>query len=91
MTRPASDLDGFRLWPGLLDRAAQEALRDEVFARMRAGPLYIPRMPKSGVPMRVRASAVIISVLPGCGLSYGGPGAAEPPDSVNDGTRRKGG
>ena len=54
MTRPASDLDGFRLWPGLLDRAAQEALCDEVFARMRAGPLYIPRMPKSGQPMRVR-------------------------------------
>jgi len=54
MTRPASDLDGFKLWPGLLDRAAQEALRDEVFARMRQAPLYIPRMPKSGVPMRVR-------------------------------------
>jgi alkylated DNA repair protein (DNA oxidative demethylase) len=49
-----SDADGFRLWPGLLDRAAQEALRDEVFARMRSGPLYIPRMPKSGQPMRVR-------------------------------------
>lgn len=54
MPRPASDLDGFRLWPGLLDRPAQEALRDEVFARMREGPLYIPRMPKSGQPMRVR-------------------------------------
>ncbi|HYD89602.1 MAG TPA: alpha-ketoglutarate-dependent dioxygenase AlkB [Vitreimonas sp.] len=54
MTRSGTDLDGFRLWPGLLDRAAQEALRDEVFARMRAGPLYIPRMPKSGQPMRVR-------------------------------------
>lgn len=54
MTRPASDLDGFRLWPGLLDRAAQERLRDAVFARLKAGPLYIPRMPKSGVPMRVR-------------------------------------
>lgn len=54
MTRPASDLDGFRLWPGLLDRAAQERLRDAVLARLKAGPLYIPRMPKSGVPMRVR-------------------------------------
>lgn len=54
MTRPASDLDGFRLWPGLLDRAAQERLRDAIFARLKAGPLYIPRMPKSGVPMRVR-------------------------------------
>ncbi len=54
MTRPANDLDGFRLWPGLLDRAAQEALRDQVFARFRAGPVYVPRMPKSGAPMRVR-------------------------------------
>lgn len=54
MTRPASDLDGFRLWPGLLDRVEQEALRDAVFQRFRAGPLYIPRMPKSGLPMRVR-------------------------------------
>lgn len=54
MTRPASDLDGFRLWPGLLDRVEQEALRDAVFQRLRAGPLYIPRVPKSGLPMRVR-------------------------------------
>jgi alkylated DNA repair protein (DNA oxidative demethylase) len=54
MTRPASDLDGFRLWPGLLGRGAQEALRDAVFARLRAGPFYVPRMPKSGQPMRVR-------------------------------------
>ncbi len=54
MARAATELDGFRLWPGLLDRAAQEALRDEVFARLRAAPLYIPRMPKSGQPMRVR-------------------------------------
>lgn len=54
MTRPTSDLEGFRLWPGLLDQAAQEALRDAVFARLRAGPFFIPRMPKSGLPMRVR-------------------------------------
>lgn len=54
MIRPASDLDGFRLWPGLLDRPAQEKLRDEVFARMREGPFFIPRMPKSGAPMSVR-------------------------------------
>lgn len=52
--KPAADLDGFRLWPGLLDRAAQEALRDEVFARLKHGPPYVPRMPKSGQPMRVR-------------------------------------
>lgn len=54
--KPAADLDGFRLWPGLLDRAAQEALRDEVFARLKQGPLYVPRMPKSGQAMRVRMS-----------------------------------
>jgi DNA oxidative demethylase len=54
MSRPASNFDGFRLWPGLLSRSEQEALRDDVFARLRAGPLYVPRMPKSGQPMRVR-------------------------------------
>lgn len=54
MTRPGADLEGFKLWPGLLDRTAQEALRDAIFARFRQAPLYIPRMPKSGLPMRVR-------------------------------------
>jgi alkylated DNA repair protein (DNA oxidative demethylase) len=49
-----ADLDGFRLWPGLLDRADQEALLAAIFARLRQGPWYIPRMPKSGQPMRVR-------------------------------------
>lgn len=52
----AADLDGFRLLPGYLDRAAQEALRDAVFARLKLAPLYIPRMPKSGAPMSVRMS-----------------------------------
>ena len=50
----AADLDGFRLWPGLLRRTEQEALRDAVFARLKRGPWYIPRMPKTGQPMRVR-------------------------------------
>ncbi|MBL8530936.1 MAG: alpha-ketoglutarate-dependent dioxygenase AlkB [Hyphomonadaceae bacterium] len=54
MTRPGADLDGFKLWPSRLSRAEQEALRDAVFARFRAAPLYVPRMPKSGQPMRVR-------------------------------------
>jgi DNA oxidative demethylase len=49
-----SNLAGFRLWPGLLDRAAQEDLRDQVYARLRQGPVYVPRMPNSGAPMRVR-------------------------------------
>lgn len=52
----AAELEGFRLLPGLLTRADQEALRDEVFARLKFAPLYIPRMPKSGQPMRVRMS-----------------------------------
>lgn len=52
----AADLDGFKLWPGLLDRNAQERLRDAVFARLKSGPLYVPRMPNSGAPMRVRMS-----------------------------------
>lgn len=56
MTQARNDLEGFRLWPGLLDRAAQEDLRDQVFARLRQGPVYVPRMPKSGQPMRVRMS-----------------------------------
>ena len=54
MAQASTDLEGFRLWPGLLGRAEQESLRDAVFARFRAGPLYTPRMPKSGQPMRVR-------------------------------------
>ena len=54
MTRLGADLDGFKLWPSRLSRAEQEALRDAVFARFRAAPLYVPRMPKSGQPMRVR-------------------------------------
>ncbi|HCK84644.1 MAG TPA: alkylated DNA repair dioxygenase [Hyphomonadaceae bacterium] len=56
MAGPVSDLEGFRLWPGLLSRVEQEALRDAVFAGLKSGPLYIPRMPKSGMPMRVRMS-----------------------------------
>ena len=56
MSLAHSDLDGFRLLPGLLSRAEQEALVGEVFARLKQAPLYIPRMPKSGLPMRVRMS-----------------------------------
>jgi len=47
-------VDGLRIVPGYLDRAAQAAMRDalqDVFAR---APLYTPRMPKTGKPMSVR-------------------------------------
>jgi alkylated DNA repair protein (DNA oxidative demethylase) len=47
-------MGGFKLWPGLLARGEQEALRDAVFERLRLAPWYIPRMPKTGQPMRVR-------------------------------------
>jgi alkylated DNA repair protein (DNA oxidative demethylase) len=50
----AADLDGFRLLPGRLTRAEQEALLAAVFARAKLAPFYIPRMPKSGAPMSVR-------------------------------------
>lgn len=46
--------DGFKLLPGFLNRQEQEALRDEIFARLKQGPPYTPRMPKSGAPMSVR-------------------------------------
>ncbi len=45
---------GFRLRPGYLDRAAQDALLAAVHAVMTDAPLYIPRMPKTGKPMSVR-------------------------------------
>lgn len=47
-------MDGLRIVPGYLDRAAQAAMRDalqDVFAR---APLYTPRMPKTGKPMSVQ-------------------------------------
>ena len=47
-------VDGLRIVPGYLDRAAQSAVREalqDVFAR---APLYTPRMPKTGRPMSVR-------------------------------------
>lgn len=40
--------------PGYLDRAAQEALVDEIRAVVAAAPLYVPTMPRTGKPMSVR-------------------------------------
>jgi DNA oxidative demethylase len=47
-------MDGFRLFPGYLDRAAQEAALVALREVMRRAPVYTPRMPKSGKPMTVR-------------------------------------
>ncbi len=45
---------GVRFYPGYLDRPAQEALREAVGAVVRAAPLFVPRMPRSGKPMSVQ-------------------------------------
>jgi DNA oxidative demethylase len=42
--------------PGLLDRAAQEALRDEIRAILVEAPAFRPRMPRTGKPFSVRMS-----------------------------------
>ena len=47
---------GVRHYPGFLDRAGQEALRDEIRAVLAAAPPFVPRMPKTGKPFSVRMS-----------------------------------
>ncbi|MES1202228.1 MAG: alpha-ketoglutarate-dependent dioxygenase AlkB [Pseudomonadota bacterium] len=45
--------NGFRLYPGRLDRAAQEELVEAIFAAAESAPFYTPLMPRSGAPMSV--------------------------------------
>jgi DNA oxidative demethylase len=45
---------GFKLFPGRLDRAAQQVLLDELRAAIAVAPLFTPRMPRTGQPMSVR-------------------------------------
>jgi alkylated DNA repair protein (DNA oxidative demethylase) len=45
---------GLLYWPGYLDRAAQEDLRDELIGIVRIAPLFQPRMPRTGKPFSVR-------------------------------------
>jgi len=47
---------GVEYFPGFLDRAAQEALRDDVLAILEAAPPFHPRMPRTGKPFSVRMS-----------------------------------
>jgi DNA oxidative demethylase len=49
-------LAGLRLYPGYLDRPAQEALLAALRAVFAAAPLFTPRMPKSDRPFTVRMS-----------------------------------
>ncbi len=57
MPRPAVAIaSGVTHFPGFLDRAAQEALRDEIVAVLREAPLFRPRMPRTGKPFSVEMS-----------------------------------
>src|ERR1700684_1803712 len=47
---------GVDYFPGFLDRAAQEALRDEVLAILKVAPPFRPRMPRTGKPFSVMMS-----------------------------------
>lgn len=47
-------MSGLRYFSGILDRAAQEALRDEISAAIAESPLFVPVMPRSGRPFSVR-------------------------------------
>jgi len=44
---------GLSYYPGYLDRAGQEALRDEIGAILAAAPPFVPRMPRTGRPFSV--------------------------------------
>ena len=45
---------GCQLYPGFLDRAAQEQLRDTLRDIVKTAPLFTPRMPRTGTPFSVR-------------------------------------
>ena len=54
MTKTLEIAPGVRHAPNFLDRAAQDHLRDALRAIVRAAPLFVPRMPRSGRPFSVR-------------------------------------
>jgi len=56
MARSIELAPGVAYWPGYLDRAAQERLRDAVLDALADAPLYRARMPKTGRPLSVRMS-----------------------------------
>ncbi|MFN4312001.1 MAG: alpha-ketoglutarate-dependent dioxygenase AlkB family protein [Ferrovibrio sp.] len=51
-----SSLDGFRLFPGLLDAARQRRIAADILAVLEAAPDYHAAMPKTGRPMSVAMS-----------------------------------
>ena len=54
MTKRIEIAPGVIHYPGWLDRAAQEALVAALREVVKAAPLFVPRMPKSGTPFSVR-------------------------------------
>jgi alkylated DNA repair protein (DNA oxidative demethylase) len=55
MTRiPIGGSSGAALFPGKLDRQAQIALLEAVFAAAERAPFYTPLMPRTGAPMSLR-------------------------------------
>jgi alkylated DNA repair protein (DNA oxidative demethylase) len=53
---PVSITPGVDYFPDFFDRAAQEALRDEVLAILEAAPPFRPRMPRTAKPFSVLMS-----------------------------------
>ncbi|PLX38052.1 MAG: alkylated DNA repair dioxygenase [Hyphomicrobiales bacterium] len=45
--------DGLVIWPGRLDRCAQEALLEAIADAVRTAPFFIPRMPRTAKPFSV--------------------------------------
>jgi DNA oxidative demethylase len=53
---PVEIASGLWHWPGLLDRARQERILEDIRAVVRAAPLFAPCMPKTGQLFSVRMS-----------------------------------
>ena len=55
-TQAVTLTDGLIYYPGFFDLAAQHALRDAIREIVRAAPLFVPRMPRTGKEFSVRMS-----------------------------------
>ena len=53
MSKPLTFSPGVTLWRERFDRAAQQALLDDVLMRVEEAPFYRPQMPGSGTPFSV--------------------------------------
>ena len=53
-TPAAAGAAGFRVYPAILDLAAQRRLVDALIAAVADSPFFVPRMPRTGKPFSVR-------------------------------------